>query len=455
MANPESDLGSLADEGVAWLRKNGGGLEGEFYLYRGRDRGIELKEGEPETTQESSESGMGLRLFDGERIAFAFAGGLDPALFSQVFSRAAEQLPHLPSDPDKGLPVPPNNGPEGDKELLSSLDDPEVFSSDLAALIDPLREMESRARGKDPRITSVLQAGYGETRSEVAVASTLGVRCVETGTSCAAGLYAMAGEGDEVQVGSASRSSRRRSEIDLMRTADEAVFRTISLLEAKKLPGGRRAVLFDPWVAGEVLDLLAGPMSADAVQRGKSLLKGRMGQSIASEAVTFRDDPRRAGGISSAAFDDEGMPTHDKVMVDRGILKELFHDSYTARKDGIGSNGCAGRTGFRGLPGATSSNFYLEPGSCTRDELIADTKDGILVFEIMGMHTADPISGEMSVGVSGVAIKDGEIAHGIRGAMLSANLIDIFKSVDKVADDLVFYGSLAAPTFRAVDLQVS
>ena len=94
-------------------------------------------------------------------------------------------------------------------------------------------------------------------------------------------------------------------------------------------------------------------------------------------------------------------------------------------------------------------------GSMSREKLIGDTKDGLLVFEVLGMHTADPVSGEFSVGLSGIAIENGQLTHGVRGAMLSGSLLELLERVDAVADDLTFYGRLATPTFRVSDMTVA
>jgi PmbA protein len=450
-SKPEPLL-DFAEAALEAVRAVDASLAAEVYCYRGRDRGVQLRNGKLESIQESEEAGVGLRVFDGRRMAFAFSGGLEAAALPGLARSAREQLPHLESDEHRVLPeARESSEPAG---LEESLNDPTLFTRPLAETIPELERVH-RAASQRERIKKVLEVGYGETESEVAVASTAGVRTRESGTSAGIGLYTMGESDGEVQVGSSSLSERKAADIDWDRGVEEAVFRTTALLDAKKLPSKRRAVLFDPWVAGEVLDLVAGPMTAEAVQRGKSLFKGKLGTKIASDAVTLIDDPLLPGGITSGYYDDEGVPTSTKTMVERGVLKDFFYDTYTAKRDGRESNGCAGRTGFKGLPGPTSTNFFLKPGSMSRGELIRDTKDGILVFEIMGMHTADPISGEMSVGVAGVAIKDGEISHGIRGAMLSTNLLDLLSSVDAVADDLAFYGGTAAPTFRVADLTVA
>ncbi len=214
-------------------------------------------------------------------------------------------------------------------------------------------------------------------------------------------------------------------------------------------------MVFEPWVAVEFLEVLADLLSAEEVQGGRSLLAGRMGKKTASPLVTLRDDPRRPGGPASARFDDEGVPTRDKALVEGGVLRALLHDTATAARDGAASNGCGYRDGWSGLPGPGPSNLFLAPGTMGRDALIGGTKDGLLVLEVLGTHMVDPVSGEFSVGVSGLEIEKGAIARPFKGAMIAGNLLDLLARVDAVADDLVFHGSFGSPTFRVSALDVA
>ncbi|MBI3297967.1 MAG: TldD/PmbA family protein [Elusimicrobia bacterium] len=451
MSVPE--LLALADAALEAARREAPGLSVELYLLRGRERALERREGRPELAAESTEEGMGLRLGDGGRMAAASAGGLSPETAAELARRAKAQLPLLTPDPANVLPA--GGAARAAAGLSSTLLDPEAFLRPLDSYAPLLDELGARARRLDRRVKKILHTGFGESFSEVAVVSTVGARAYESGSSSSVGLSLGASSGAELQLGSGSRMARRSADLAWEVAADEAVFRAVSLLGAKRLPSKRRAVLFDPWVAGDVLDLLAGPLSAEEVQKGRSLFKGRMGKRVASRAVSLVDDPHRPGGLGSALFDDEGMPTRRKLMIDKGVLGEFYYDAASGARDGRASNASASRGGPRGLPGPGPTNLILQPGKLSRAALLGDTQDGILVFEIMGMHTADPVSGELSVGVSGVAVRRGELTHGIRGAMLSGNILDLFRSVDAVADDLVCYGSLAAPTFRADGVMVA
>jgi len=447
-----ASLVEKADEYFRRLRRKlPRGCEAELYLAGGRERGIEMRDGRPETIHESCDEGVGLRLIRQGRMGFAYASGLGPKTLDTLLSQALAQQPHSPADPHRGLPAPAE---PADEEPLE-LEDPSLLVEPLEAQMPKLRAMEETALQAEPHVKRVLRLGYGESAGETVILNTLGIRAIERGTHCSVGLAISAEKDGQVQIGSGSSSGRFYEGLDFDRAAREGARRASVLIDSKKLPTGRRAVLFDPWVAGEFIEIIAGALSADEVQRGKSLFQGKLGKRVASDRVRIIDDPHRRRGSASSRFDDEGVPTRKKVLIDGGVLKELLFDTYTANKDGRASNGAAGRASYRGTPAPSSSNLYLEPGAMSREELIRDTRDGILVFEVMGMHTTDPVSGEFSVGLSGIAVENGQLTHGVRGAMLAGNVLQMLERVDAVADDLTFYGRLAAPTFRVPDLTVA
>jgi len=452
-AAPPMNLSELALDLLAWIRRQDSGVEAELYLARGEERGVELREDRLDNVQHGSSEGAGLRVLRGGRMGFASAGGLSPETVRDLYRQAREQLDHLEPDPCKGFPAA---APENrDRALEESLWDGELFTTPLEEFVARQKASAAAARACDGRGSSMLRAGYGETRGEVVIANTRGVLAGERGTSASVGFSALAREDGEVQLGSAFLSACRAAQLDFGRAAAQAAERAAALLGARKLAGARRAVIFDPWAGGDVLDLLADLLCADQVQMGKSLLAGALGRKVGSDLATFRDDPRRPGGLGSCLHDDEGCATSAKTMIERGVVRDYFYDTYTAAKDVRPGNASAGRSSYKGLPSPTHSNFYLAPGALPRERLIADTRAGLLVLEIMGLHMADPVSGEFSVGVSGLAVADGRLGHPVKKAMISGNLLELLARIDAVADDLTFYGSLGAPTFRVAEMNVA
>jgi PmbA protein len=448
-----SELADLAEKALEWMRGQAPGQEVELYLARSEERGLELREGHLDGISQSISEGAGLRSLSDGKMGFASCGGVSLEAIQELWRRASAQRGELETDPDKTFARP--GPPAQDDGLSASIWDESLFAEPLERILPRLQEMEGHAKARDKRISSILRVGYGESRGEVVIASSLGVRARERGGSASVALSAMAKEGAELQIGSAFQASRRREPLDFARVAGDAGSRSVALLGSKKLPSGRRAVVMDPWIAGEFLDLVESLLCADQVQRGKSLLAGKVGERVGSERVTFIDDPRRPGGIASSLYDDEGCPTLRKVMVDKGILKDFFYDTYSANKDKRSGNASASRGSYKSLPAPGGSNFYLAPGPISREALLEDTPDGILVLDIMGMHMADPISGELSVGVSGVRIEKGRLTHPVKAAMISGNVAELLGRIDAVADDLTFYGAKGAPTFRIAHMTVA
>lgn len=442
----------IAREAVAWMKAQSSETQAEVFLSRGEERALSRREGERDGVEASETSGAGVRVARDGRVGFAAAGGAGLAEIKELYERAVEQLPHAEPGPGRALPGP--QAPAGDDALAGTLWDDALFTAPWTAIEERLREAEAAALA-EPRAAKVLRVEYAESRGTVAVAGTSGLFALERGGSASVSLEVAAEDGAEVQLGEGYRTSRKAAALDFGAAGREAGRRASSLLGARRAKAGRPAVLFEPWVAVEFLELLAELLSADEVQGGRSLLAGKLGRSVASPLVTLRDDPRLPGGLGSSRFDDEGLPTRDKAMISAGVLTEFFYDAFSAARDGLSSNGCAYRDSYAGLPGPGASNLYLAPGSLTREALIAGTKSGLLVAEVLGMHMVDPVSGAFSVGVSGLTIEKGRLAGPFKGAMLSGSLLDLLSRVDGVADDLAFQGSLGAPTFRISSLDVS
>ncbi|MDP3541869.1 MAG: TldD/PmbA family protein [Elusimicrobiota bacterium] len=447
-----SDLESLARDAAAWMKSRSRETQAEVFLSQGEERSLSRREGERDGVEASESAGAGVRVARDGRVGFAAAGGAGLAEIKELYERALEQLPHAEPDPRRALPGP--QAPAGDDALGATLWDDALFASPWDAVEARLRETEAAAQAQ-PHVAKVMRVEYAENRGTVVIAGTSGLFAVERGGSASVALVVAAEDGPEVQLGEGYRAARRASDLGFAAVGREAGGRASSLLGARRAKAGRQPVLFEPWVAGEFLELLAEVLSADEVQGGRSLLAGKLGQRIASPLVTLRDDPRLPGGLGSSRFDDEGLPTRDKAMIKAGVLSEFFYDAFSAARDGLASNGCAYRDSYAGLPGPGASNLYLAPGPLTREALIAGTKSGLLVAEVLGMHMVDPVSGAFSVGVSGLSIEKGRLARPVKGAMLSGNLLDLLARVDGVANDLTFQGSLGSPTFRVSALDVA
>ena len=133
----------------------------------------------------------------------------------------------------------------------------------------------------------------------------------------------------------------------------------------------------------------------------------------------------------------------------------FLYNTYTAAKDKTVSTGNGIRGGFKGLPGVGVTNLYIEPGECSLDSLIDQAGSGLLVTEVMGMHTANPISGDFSVGATGCWIENGRKAYPVREITIAGNILDIMKNVDAVGGDLRFSGRIGSPSLLLKEISIS
>jgi PmbA protein len=265
----------------------------------------------------------------------------------------------------------------------------------------------------------------------------------------------VAEEGDDAQIGWDFNAGHFFQQLDPRAVACSAADKALRLLGAVPIDSMRCPAILDPYVATELLEVLAAAFLAENVMKGKSLLAGRVGTAIASSQVTIVDDGTLPGGLATTPFDAEGVPHRPTVLVDRGDLQGYLYDTYHGARMGQPSSGNAVRGGVKGLPHLGITNLFLQPAATPAAQLLAGIERGIYLTDVMGMHTADPISGDFSVGASGLLIEGGVLTSPVRGIAVAGNLLELLARIDGVGDDLRFFGSVGAPSLRLSALDVS
>ncbi|QER41211.1 TldD/PmbA family protein [Thermodesulfobacterium sp. TA1] len=237
----------------------------------------------------------------------------------------------------------------------------------------------------------------------------------------------------------------------LKQRVKEACLKASLLSQAKKGEPLKVPVLFPSFLAIDLLEILEFSFLGDEVIKGRSFLKDKLGKPLFSENLTLVDDGLTEGLVETRPFDDEGAPQNIKVLIDRGVVNGYLFDSYWKKQAeamglGVFSAGNARRPDFKNSPKVSATNLYFKEGSYTKEELLSFYPQVFEVLELLGAHTADPISGEFSVGVSGVYYKNGEPVKVLSEMALSGNIFEMLKQVVAVGKDLRFYGSLGSPT---------
>ena len=445
------DLEALASETLSWMTAQSAGTEAEIYLERTHVRTLSRREGFREGCEIADGLGAGVRVLRDGKVGFATAGGADLTTLKRLWTQAVGQLSTVAAEPGRRLPAAA--APNTPASLETSLRDESLFTRSWDELEQSLLGSEEAAAAQGQ--ARIVRSDVRETREESVIANSHGLFAHQRGDFVAASVSSAAEDGGEMQVGEGWRGARRFDAVDWTGAGAEAARRALAIIGARRIRPGRATVVFAPWVGVEFLEVIAELLSAQEVESGRSLLGGRQGRSVASPLLTLSDDPHLLSGWGSCAFDGEGVATRSKTLIDRGVLREFLYDSATAARAGVEPNGCGHREAFDSLPRPGVSNLFIAPGSGSADELISKTGDGLFVYEVLGIHMIDPVSGEFSVGISGQVLNRGALGPPFKSAMISGNLLDLLGRIDAVADDLAFYGGLGAPTFRVAELDAS
>lgn len=427
-----------------------GAYTAEAYVLDARSLLVEVLNQEVETLKLANDTGVGIRVIDRDgRMGFAFSTSVDRASLREVAGQAIANSHNSVADKYNVLPPPTPASP------LANLVDPTIARTPVEAKIGLAKAAEAAARTADRRVRRTERCAYEDAEYGVALANSHGLAAHYRSGYC--GLFAMvlAEEDGDVQSGMGLAYIRDFAGLDPQAVGREAAGDACRLLGAKRIETTKATLVLSPYIASNFLGILLPALSADAVLKGRSLFRDKLGAEVASPLLTLVDDGRLAGGIAAAPVDGEGVPTRRSELIAGGILTGYLHNTYTAGRSGTVSTGNGVRHSFKGLPEVGATNVFIAAGATDCRQLIADVKSGFYVTSVMGMHTANPISGDFSVGATGIWIENGEFTRPVRGVAIAGNILELLAGVDAVGNDLRFFGPHGAPTLRIGRITVS
>jgi PmbA protein len=443
------DLESLVSDVVA-LAVKAGASDAEAAAREGDEFSVNVRMGEVETLKESGSRGLGLRVFLGTRSGSATTSDLTADGVRQLVDGAMALAQVTEEDPFSGLPNASEFGSAaGDLHLY--FDD--VYSLSAEERIEWARRAEAAAMAADPRITNSDGGSFDAATGRKAMANSRGFvgsyRTSYAGVSAAPLATDANGKMQRDGWWSSARS------FALLETPEavgaEAARRTLRRLGARRVPTQRVPIVFAPETARSLIGSVFDAASGDSIWRGASFLAGKLGETIGSSNLTIVDDnlmllPTGVGGFGTSPFDDEGLASRRTVVVEHGILRNYLLNTYAARKLGMKSTHNAAR-GLAGAPGIGCGNLFLEPGTLSPDEIIAEVPAGLYVTSLMGFGT-NLVTGDYSRGATGLWIENGQLTHAVEEVTIAGNLAEMLRHVTAIGSDLVFRGSVASPTLR-------
>ena len=429
---------NLLHEVVAAALKAGADAA-ETVLAERQSLSITVRMGELEEVEREEARDLGLRVFVGQRQATVSGSDMSADARARLVERVVAMARLAPEDPYAGL-APQDRLARGEYPDLD-LFDPSEPSAD--ALEEQARTAEDAARAV-PGVTNSDGGSATWSSSRWRLVTSGGFAGAHQATGFSLSASAIAGEGASMERGGEGRSVRWHT--DLPRPGDigaEAGRRAVARLGARKIDSTTAPVIFENRLATSLLGPLIGAISGPAVARGTSFLKDKLGQAIFSAGVTLTDDPHRVRGLGSSAFDDEGVATTRRALIDAGVLTTWLLNTSSAKQLGLQTTGHASR-GLAGAPGVSTTNLTLEPGEPDQAALMRQAGRGLLVTSMFG-PSLNANTGDWSVGVSGDWFENGEIAYPVTEITVAGNLIDIYARLIP-GSDLEIRGSANSPS---------
>ncbi len=438
------ELEKLAEAALAGTKKSGV-KDALVSVSCGESVGVEIRKNTIYTADYSLDSGMRIRAIWRGGTGYASGNPRDAEEAYALGEKAAELARASQADKNfRGLPRPASAGGrlrEGCDARLLKLTAPELVLACQRAV--------EEARQVDGDI-DIVSGGAGRYYSESLLMTTTGVVAREKRTSAGMGVMAVLRRGEETGYFYEGRGGRRWGDLRWAGLGRFAARKARAYLGTKKLETRRVDLVLAPSSAQGVISSLCDAANAEDIQRNRNFLVGRLGKKVASRAITVSDEPFLTGAYGTGTYDGEGVPHKPMLVVKNGVLKSLFHNSYTAGKADCVSTGHASGLGM----GISATNLVLKRGGLTRREMIKSIKEGIFI-ESGGL---DPnfSSGDISATIDfGRRIQNGVLTYPIKNAVVGTTIFELLASVDAVSSDVQIEAGLPMPAIRCRKIMVA
>jgi len=426
----------------------------EVYYSEGSSLSLKVFQKDLDGYSLSESEGLSLRGVYKGKMGYSYTEKVDETSIDQLVRDAAENALIIDSEDEEYIF-------EGSKEYKKV----DSFNQALSNVgeeqkINFVKSLEEEAFRLDKRIASVEVCIYGDGYGETIMSNTKGLFLRDKSNIAYTYIAVVAKDGEDIKTGMAYRTGNDFNAFNAQDIAREAVDEALALLGARSVKSGDYNVIIRNSAAADLMEAFTGIFSAEAVQKNLSLLKGKLNEKIASDKFTLIDDPYMEGGLASKSFDGEGVACKYKKVVDKGVLKTYLYNLKTAKKDGVDTTGNASKGSYKSSIGISPSNFFVEKGERTLDEMVADIDKGILITELQGLHSGlNSVSGDFSLAALGFLIQDGKISRPVEQITMAGNYFDMLKNIEETGSDLKFgmpgEAYIGSPSLRIKKLSIA
>jgi Predicted Zn-dependent proteases and their inactivated homologs len=438
----DQDMLSVAQACIA-MAKSAGAKEASARGYRVRDVSLDYRDGRVEKISESTTRGVALQLYVDGRFSTASTSDLRPDALKTFIADSVALAKTIQADPFRALPDPTLY--KGQASVDLQLEDPKylgVSAEDGKRVTKAMYEAAKAVKGSEAFNSVTTSFSSNLVENWMVTSNGFSGSSRNTGFYVSANVSAKDADGRRPEEYDFAGSRFWGSLTDAPAVGVRAAQRTLNRLGSKKGETNAMTVIVDNRATGRLASMLLGPLSAGALQQKRSFLEGKLGQPIVSPLITLTDDPLVPKAFGSRKFDAEGIAAKPRAVVDAGVLKSYYVDTYYGRK--LKMEPTSG----------SASNLVWKLGAKSQKELLADAKDGLLITGFIGGNSNGG-TGDFSIGVVGFRFRNGVIAEPVAEMNLSGNHLEFWKKLVAVGNDPFLYSSNRAPSLVFENVSVA
>jgi PmbA protein len=418
-------LRQIARDVLDYAASRGAGAA-ETEVSEGVGQTVTVRRGEVETIEYNRDKGIGVTVYLGKQRGHASTTDFTPKAVRDTVDAALSIARFTAADDCAGL---------ADADLLArAVPDLDLWHPrdlPVGRAIEIARACEAAGFAVDRRLTNSEGATISTQGSHFIYGNSLGFLDGFPSTRHGVWCALVAGKNDEMQRDDWYETNRDAADLpDSESVGRKAGERAVRRLGARKIATTQAPVLFEAPIAASLLGHFVSAVSGGNLYRKSSFLLDSAGKQVFSAAVNLSEEPHVPKGLASAPFDEEGVATHPREVVQNGVLQGYFLGSYSARKLALRSTGNAGG----------NHNLILRDTGAGFEGLLKTMGEGLLVTELLG-HGVNPVTGDYSRGAAGFWVERGEIAYPVQEITIAGNLKDIFRGIVAVGNDVIRRGS--------------
>lgn len=387
--------------------------EAEVYLENEEKIELNIQNKRVDFAKEITSSGLGVRVIHNKRMGFAYTNHL--AKIKETVENAVFNAQCNADDENFQFATPSKY------KKVERTYDKKITHLSVDDTIEFAKTMINTALEQDCLPTS---GGVSAGCYKTVIANSEGVYCEDKSTLFSGFISVNIPDNNGVSTAHQSDESRFM-DINPEKMASKACQIARDSRNGKSIETADMKVIMDYDAVAALFYTLANAFNADNVQRGRSVYAGKEGEQVLTSSLNIYDDGTLKKGINSAKSDGEGVPSQKTTLIENGVLKNFIYDLYNSKKAGVNSTGNGIRSSYADMPSVGFSNIIIDFKDCNE---ISQVKEGLFVTDLLGAHTANPISGDFSVeAMNAFKIEDGETKYPVKKAMISGNIFQAFK----------------------------